>query len=126
MNSWETFKRAYEASIKEQLVPVEMMKNESGIIIIDAEMYASYRLRIEEGLVFYKNPEEQEKEMKTKVFEYCITDFNGDGDAIILVGPELIVIEAEGNQENLVLVQIGQRHADEITPESTVLVRPFC
>lgn len=70
--------------------------------------------------------EEQEKEMSMKVFEYCITDFNDVGDAVVLVGPELIVIEAEDNQANLALLRIGQRHADIITPESTVLVRPFC
>ena len=75
---------------------------------------------------FFINPNEQENEMKTEVFEYCITDFSKDGDAVVLVGPELIVVEAKDNQANLALLRIGQRHSDVITPESTVLVRPFC
>lgn len=123
MNSWEQFKRMYETSIREQLVPVRIMKPEKEI---GGDIFIDPNNEDFEFCKVYLNPEEQEKEMNTKVFEYCITDFNDDGDAVVLIGPGLIIIEAEDNQANLAFLRIGQRHADEITPESTVLIRPFC
>ena len=76
---------------------------------------------------FFINPEEQEKEMKTEVFEYCIVGYDEDIDnSTITVGPEVIVIEGEENRRDNALLKIGQRHAGIITEDSEILIRPFC
>lgn len=65
--------------------------------------------------------------MKTEVFEYCIIDINEDtGYREAIIGPEIIVVEGGENQRDTALLKIGQRHAEEITVDSEILIRPFC
>lgn len=70
---------------------------------------------------------EQEKEMKTEVFEYCIIGYDFENDnPIIVVGPGVIAISGEENRRDTALLKIGQRHAEEIDEDSEILIRPFC
>jgi len=77
----------------------------------------------------FKNLNEQENKMEvanTKVFEYCIINFDEDGAPEVVVGPEVIATLGEENPRDVALLRIGREHADIITDDSEVQIRPFC
>lgn len=73
-----------------------------------------------------KNQKEQEKTMNTKIFEYCIINFDNDGIPNVVVGPEVIAILGEEYPRDTALLKIGQKHFDIINENFEVQIRPFC
>lgn len=77
----------------------------------------------------YKNPNEQENKMElvnTKVFEYCIVNFNEDDSPYVVIGPSAIATIGEENPRDAALLKIGCKHSDIINDDSEVQIRPFC
>lgn len=68
----------------------------------------------------------QENEMNTKVFEYCIVNFDEDEAPFIAIGPSAIAICDDENPRDAALLKIGCVHADIIDNASEVQIRPFC
>jgi len=62
----------------------------------------------------------------TAVFEYCIINFDKEGAPFIAVGPFVIAFIGEENSRDVALFRIGREHADIITDDSEVQIRPFC
>ena len=64
--------------------------------------------------------------VNTKVFEYCIVNFNEDGSPYVIIGPSAIATIGEENPRDAALLKIGCKHSDIINDDSEVQIRPFC